>query len=307
MKFLKTWIKQGFWEKSSKPSRGALDFEQEVMDSLVRKNLATTEDCCTYTLTASEGEGGASMIDVTYSELVSLIEGNALVPASKYRLTDYATVHYIIDEDGIIVDTDPIVTGPTEVLILTATSINTLSPLADSELHPEDIIHYHYSDFPILGDLSFYSAGNLIPGFKGVILNRVDTHRDISATFDWRYCKTRRWELTPVTWDSGTSYVQFAYVQYTSGGQTYIYRSRAAANLNHTPSLTNNTYWVPVIRITNDAFLAIEQGTSFGIDFSAATHVYAVYPCEIIKNASGGDKLVYFDAADTITVVAPTA
>lgn len=48
MKFLKTWIKQGFWEKSSKPSRGALDFQMEVMDSMIREKILLTNNCCDY-------------------------------------------------------------------------------------------------------------------------------------------------------------------------------------------------------------------------------------------------------------------
>lgn len=45
---LKAWIKQGFYERSAKDLRGALNFQQEVLDSLVREEILTTTDCCTY-------------------------------------------------------------------------------------------------------------------------------------------------------------------------------------------------------------------------------------------------------------------
>lgn len=47
---VKTWIKQGFYEKlpSSKSLRGALDLQQEVMDSMIREGLVGTVNCCDY-------------------------------------------------------------------------------------------------------------------------------------------------------------------------------------------------------------------------------------------------------------------
>lgn len=47
---VKTWIKQGFYEKlpSSKSLRGALDLQQEIMDSMIREGLVGTVNCCVY-------------------------------------------------------------------------------------------------------------------------------------------------------------------------------------------------------------------------------------------------------------------
>ena len=47
---VKTWIKQGFYEKlpSSKSLRGALDLQQEILDSLIREGLVGTVNCCDY-------------------------------------------------------------------------------------------------------------------------------------------------------------------------------------------------------------------------------------------------------------------
>lgn len=45
---VKTWIKQGFYEKlpKSQSLKGALDFQQEVLHSLIRENILVTNDCC---------------------------------------------------------------------------------------------------------------------------------------------------------------------------------------------------------------------------------------------------------------------
>lgn len=59
MKFLKTWIKQGFFEKSNKELKGALDFQMEVMDSMIREEILVTSNCCDYYPTfpvVTEGE-----------------------------------------------------------------------------------------------------------------------------------------------------------------------------------------------------------------------------------------------------------
>jgi len=46
--------------------------------------------------------GGAGVTDVTYAELVAAIGADALTPGGWYRITDYATTHYIVDGDGTI-------------------------------------------------------------------------------------------------------------------------------------------------------------------------------------------------------------
>ena len=35
--------------------------------------------------------GGSSMIEITYSELKSLVDSASLVPETKYRITDYVS------------------------------------------------------------------------------------------------------------------------------------------------------------------------------------------------------------------------
>lgn len=53
----------------------------------------------------------------------------------------------------------------------------------------------------------------------------------------------------------------------------------------------------------NNSFLNVMSG----IDFTGATHVYFPYHCSIFANAALVPRLSYFDAADVLTVITPTA
>ena len=116
-------------------------------------------------LSISSGDGTAldpllvtPLTSVTYAQLAALISGSDLIQGRQYLITDYQTVHTIPGT----ADTN---TGSTEPLIVTAISVNELSPIAYSTTYPDDIIHYS----PV-NDLS------AVPGCtKGHIYRRIDT------------------------------------------------------------------------------------------------------------------------------------
>lgn len=49
----KTYIKEGVYQKSNKVIKGALDLNKEVLDTLVNKRLADSNDCCSYFITVN--------------------------------------------------------------------------------------------------------------------------------------------------------------------------------------------------------------------------------------------------------------
>jgi len=63
--------------------------------------------------------GGDLIVDTTYANLVTLIGNSELIPGLKYRITDFATKHYIVNGNGVQY-TGSIITGNTEPLIVTA-------------------------------------------------------------------------------------------------------------------------------------------------------------------------------------------
>jgi hypothetical protein len=178
-------------------------------------NLGNTRTDCTIT-------GGVEVHDVTYSDLTTLIAGNALVPGDKYRLTDFRTRH-------TIPETSTIHTGATEVLILTANSINTLDMLAVSESYPQDVIYYtvrndwFYVNDPVLTVI-------VDPAFdRGTITYRKDTERNVEVHEDFRNTVFRKWEDTLgsglyISWmDNGNGYQDFPmFANYNATSEVHI-------------------------------------------------------------------------------------
>ena len=131
---------------------------------------------------------GEKIIDVTYDELVALMDPSdeRLVPGQFYRITDFATVHWMVDcnNNYILDDTDGekvIHTGTTEPLIVFATSENTLSPFAYSETHPEDIIRYDWNVTNWESKKMFYDKWAIVTG----------KHRDWGTVSQSRYSTSR--------------------------------------------------------------------------------------------------------------------
>jgi len=144
---------------------------------------------------------GIQLFDVTYNQLISGLAASSLT-ASHYRITDYQTVGYVLGSA-----TGSSYSSDIEPLIVYASS-GSCWPNALSEIHISDEILYDPLMSNWVDDKSFSSDGiNIIDGFKGVIYNRKDTNKDISATYDWRNSMIRRWKMDQTgltSWGSGT-------------------------------------------------------------------------------------------------------
>lgn len=116
--------------------------------------------------------------DITYAALVVLKAANGFSEGSMYRITDFRTQYDYVNGTGTC-------TGAVEPLIVTATSVNTLAPIAYSEDFPNDIIYY---------DLDTYTTGADFP--YGAIIGREDTLVSSVYTFDFRNCKALRYETS---------------------------------------------------------------------------------------------------------------
>lgn len=200
---------------------------------------------------------GGVQEDITYSELVSAIGSSSLVPGLRYRITDYATTHYIVSSAGVQ-DINDIITADVEPLVVTAISANEISSVAYSQLYPQDIIHYDWNPANWLIDASFADltsydyvdkTGNgsvIITGFKGVITFRHDTLQDNYTGYDFRGARFKRMLMDASAWLVGTTYSKFEFVKVGS----LFYVSKANGNIGHL--VTDNVYWQE-----------IDLGTSF--------------------------------------------
>ena len=162
----------------------------------------------TYVDARSGGASYVPTISVTYSALASLIAAGSLVQGQKYLINDYRTVHQIPN-------TTDVNTGDLEPLIVTAATVNTLSPVAISTTFPKDIIWYNFT-----------SDQAAMPGCtKGYIYRRIDTIKSNDIPFDFRNVKFRRWQINVTTQDTtgavGT-YTKGAVVKKTSTNEVYV-------------------------------------------------------------------------------------
>lgn len=188
------------------------------------------------------------LTDVTYDELVTLINTNALQPGLKYKLT-FQTKHYILDYNGetLLDPVDGVTpvtnTGAVEHLIIQASSPNTLEVEMKSVEFPQDLISYDWNPANWLQDAAFCLDGaTIIPGFKGVIRGREDTLQHNILGEDFRNIKYRRWKRNDPVWSSETTYAKGDKCQVAADG---VYVSLVADNLNNLT--TDTTKWVKII------------------------------------------------------------
>jgi len=148
----------------------------------------TDENCNIYDLTGGGG-GGATLISITYAQLVTAIGAGTLIPGQQYLLTNYQTVYDQPDYDNSGAIKYPIVTktGTVEPLILTATSTTTISATALSTVWPGDRIQYDWS-------FSFTELG-LQPAL-GRISERITADDNNRTSYDHRAVLFKRYADT---------------------------------------------------------------------------------------------------------------
>ena len=124
---------------------------------------------------------------VTYDELVSLIDSSSLTPGAHYLITDYKTCYDQPDfdaEGSSIVSSDNYKVGPTEPILVLATSVNTISSDAYQPTYPNDKIKYDWS--------WNQTEATSSPAF-GRITERIDD-RGNRADYDFRTVQFKRYE-----------------------------------------------------------------------------------------------------------------
>lgn len=265
-----------------------------------------------------QGPAGASgtfdITDILWGDLDILQATNNMV-VGYYRITNYATT-------GLIPNTTDPVLGNTEPLIVFAISTSALYHQAWSETYPQDLIYYELNDQS--------SQGAVV----GRIYYRKETIKDLSAPYDWREWKFRRWE---------TSVGSGIYTEFTDplGGEAYIDRltfgnsssggtcssiaidpiALSDITLNGAPSdqlnnilISDVSYSLKFDKTCYNINLTggvakhnIFKPNSNNLNLISATHVYAAYDCEIFTNSTPATYLSYYDAFNALNVVLPTA
>ncbi len=216
-------------------------------------------------LKALIGGGTNVVVEVTYSELSVLILNSGLTTGGKYIITDYVTKY----QQPV---TNSILQGTAEPIIVEASGVNCLKPIAFSSLFPDDIIYYDFDD---------NLCEDLTTARPGVITRRIDTKNNIDVSFDWRNVKFRRYKEDMTTWTAG-SYVVGNIVKYLSKGYICI------KNTSETPS-TSATDWVCFIELSATTYWGYDSGTLYDVPFSATDpiDVYLFADLDDLTNSSG--------------------
>lgn len=192
--------------------------------------------------------GGATLINVTYSQLATHITNSTLVAGSTYRITDYQTIH-------TIPETATTYTGSTEVLQVTAIDNNSLHPIAKSETHASDIIYYNPSN-----DVS------IVPGCtKGYIYRRIDPTISVDICYDWREVTFRRWQSDIPIYSAGTTYARGTFVR-SNVDNTYLYVSLENSNTGNALATTSFwNYWGVTSASFHNKYIGLSSGNPFSL------------------------------------------
>lgn len=213
--------------------------------------------------------GGGGVTIYTFQEIVAIIGSNGLIVGQQYLISDFRTIHYIVDADGTQYP-DSIITGDLEPLLVTAVALNKLNCIAKSTVYDGDIIYYDLNEINWLGDLSFAIDGDtIVPGWKGTIYFRNDTINDNYMGYDFRNCKLRRWAMNVTAWDSGATYNQ----EDTSKLGGIIYKSVADDNTNNSPSGPPSSFWVRCLDSANTNYYNNSPNGTNGIPSDIADFI----------------------------------
>ena len=117
--------------------------------------------------------------DITHADLTTAIANSTLAPQTKYRITDFQTIHMIAGSTDIN-------TAPVEPLIVTALKVNEVSKHAIQEAYVSDYLEYDVADV-LCEDGSTPRPGK--------ITFRKDMAYNVSFYYDRRNYLTRRFQI----------------------------------------------------------------------------------------------------------------
>lgn len=197
------------------------------------------------------------IIDVTYSQLLNLINTSGLTPMYHYKITDFRTTHWMFNGEGVECNGGVPLVGPIEPLIVFATTVKDIDNIAYSTIYHNDEIEYNWD----VNDFILDDCFNTVPDFRGVITYRREVNHNNSAGWDIRAVKFRRWESVAPEWDSGTTYNEKDIVIHDN-----IIFFSLSTNTNKEPSLiTSANDWSQLLNMRNNIYW---NSNSNGIIFS---------------------------------------
>ncbi len=305
-----TFIKTGYWEKLQKGFKNYLNLDELIqslsppsaitadeLDAIQSANApdasnpfatvndvpssdeldaisgANSPDSTNPFATMADVGGGGGIEDITYADLVTAIGASGLVEGQLYKITDFATVHWMVDAtmgEGLMysyildgVGEKIIHTGENEPLVVLATSVNTLAPEAYSTLHPTDALKYDWNPLNYSTIKQFYDGDTLTSpaGFKGIITRREDVAKAIKTNYDFREITYRLYSIEQPAW-AAQAYSRNDIVQVGNA----LYGANATTESTDEPG--DSAKWTFLIDITENAFLSYSATSHYIHPFS---------------------------------------
>lgn len=230
---------------------------------------------------------GGDVIEITYDELVSMIDNSELTPQAKYLITDYRTSHEILNAGLDDNEQAPIYEAPIEPLIVTANDNSSLNTIAYSTIHRNDIIYYDYRNdlVNIDGDLILRGAS------KGIILRRIDTLQNNDITGDFRNIVQRRYRVNIPLHDPEIPYSRGAWVIF--GSNVYVsgfnnnngeFDSSSWLEVNFIEDFINNDKYIGAYFFTNNYICNLPTLSDDFIDLPIFADYSKVYNNKIELN-----------------------
>ena len=138
-----------------------------------------------------------------YEDLATLRADGELIAGATYLLTDYQTVYRQSRPGQSPNFADKV--SAVEPLVLTAISTDEFSSIAYSPAYPQDVIWYNFDNelSPDNTSLFYSSFDRISKGFKGIIIRRIDTQKNIDYSYDWRTMLWWREIITGVIAEAG--------------------------------------------------------------------------------------------------------
>ena len=236
-------------------------------------------------------QNAINVIDITYADLVTAIGASGLVEGQLYKITDFATVHWMVDftygkygafSSYILDDVGEkiIHTGENEPLVVLATSVNTLAPEAYSTLHPTDALKYDWNPLNYSTIKQFYDSdlSTSPAGFKGIITRREDVTKAIKTNYDFREITYRLYSIEQPAW-TAQAYSQGNIVQVGN----VLYGANATTESTDEPG--DSAKWTFLIDITENAFLS----------YSGILHYLYPFPITIQDTDNFTDRTMFDD------------
>lgn len=232
------------------------------VDGLFRAAFRCDEEGNVYIATVGNGSSPTPepvelCVNVTYEELLALIQSETLVCGTYYTITDFATSHYLLDGTYTNGDEDYYTDPVGEPLTVLALSTSVVSQQAWSALHPEDIIIYDWNPDNFVDAYAYTSSNTsiLVPDWKGAITYRKDKILNVALYYDWRTAMNRRWAIDPDAWNILDPYSVYDFVE-DSGS---IYMCVKTVDPLDTIDISDTEYWAALDGISPGAWVAWES------------------------------------------------